>query len=136
MRSFVAALDLLALLCISHAYAVALPAAEGCSLLRPAATTPWTRFSAYLLELIRGQQPITDSQTCEHDNDFVARLPSDVVARYGGELVVRFAFSSPEQASALADTANGLNLDVWDSTEEWVDIRIATDVVCPFGTRP
>ena len=55
--------------------------------------------------------------------------PSQLLARYGGDLVLRFEIRSPEEAEALADAINALILDVWEFTTEWVDIRLSKDVV-------
>lgn len=55
--------------------------------------------------------------------------PSTLVARYGGDLVLRFEIRSSEEAEALAEAINVLFLDVWEFTSEWVDIRLSKDVV-------
>ena len=51
------------------------------------------------------------------------------MARYGGDLVLRFEINSIEEAKALAEAINVLFLDVWEFTTEWVDIRLSKDVV-------
>jgi hypothetical protein len=56
-------------------------------------------------------------------------LPPSMLARYGGDIVLRFKVRSAEEAAALAEASNILFLDVWESTRDWVDIRIAKDVV-------
>ena len=55
--------------------------------------------------------------------------PSQLLARYGGDLVLRFEIRTAEEAEALADAINVLILDVWEFTTEWVDIRLSKDVV-------
>ena len=55
--------------------------------------------------------------------------PSTLVARYGGDLVLRFEIKSIEESEALARAINVLFLDVWEFTMEWVDIRLSKDVV-------
>lgn len=55
--------------------------------------------------------------------------PSQLLARYGGDVVLRFNINSPDEINSLAEASNILFLDVWASTDEWVDIRIAKDVV-------
>lgn len=60
--------------------------------------------------------------------------PPKLLARYGGDLVLRFEIKSAQEAEALHEAVNVLFLDVWEFTTEWVDIRLSKDVVClrPF----
>jgi extracellular matrix protein 14 len=60
------------------------------------------------------------------------RLPSNLRARYGGDVVLRFKITSREELQAIADAADILYLDVWETTDEWVDIRIAKDILPSF----
>lgn len=55
--------------------------------------------------------------------------PPTLVARYGGDLVLRFTINSAEEAAGLAEGAIVLFLDVWEFTTDWVDIRLSKDVV-------
>lgn len=55
--------------------------------------------------------------------------PTTLLARYGGDVVLRFNVTTPDEAAALADAVNVLFLDVWESNADWVDIRLAKDVV-------
>lgn len=55
----------------------------------------------------------------------------NLLARYGEDMVLRFNISNAEEASALAEASDILFLDVWEFNEDWVDIRIAKDVVSP-----
>ena len=59
----------------------------------------------------------------------VARPPPTLLARYGGDLVLRFNINSIDEAEALAQAVNVLFLDVWEYTTHWVDIRLSKDVV-------
>lgn len=59
----------------------------------------------------------------------VARPPPTLLARYGGDLVLRFDINSIHEAEALAQAINVLFLDVWEFTADWVDIRLSKDVV-------
>ncbi|KAI9768137.1 MAG: putative metallocarboxypeptidase ecm14 [Candelina submexicana] len=55
--------------------------------------------------------------------------PPALLARYGGDVVLRFNISTAEEAEALAEATITLFLDVWESTAEWADIRLAKDMV-------
>lgn len=55
--------------------------------------------------------------------------PSGLVARYSGDVVLRFNITTVDEAKAMAEATNILFLDVWESRDEWVDIRLAKDVV-------
>lgn len=55
--------------------------------------------------------------------------PSTILARYGGDVVLRFRIQSVDEAKALAEAVDVLFLDVWEFTSEWVDIRLSKDIV-------
>jgi extracellular matrix protein 14 len=59
-------------------------------------------------------------------------LPSNLRARYGGDVVLRFTISSREELQAISEAADILYLDIWESTDQWVDIRIAKDMLPSF----
>lgn len=59
----------------------------------------------------------------------LASPPPTLLARYGGDLVLRFEINSIDEAEALAQAINVLFLDVWEFTTDWVDIRLSKDVV-------
>ncbi|MCJ1438907.1 putative metallocarboxypeptidase ecm14 [Xylographa pallens] len=52
-----------------------------------------------------------------------------MLARYGGDVVLRFRIHQKDEAKALAEAVNVLFLDVWEFNTEWVDIRLAKDVI-------
>ncbi|TKA29774.1 hypothetical protein B0A50_03138 [Salinomyces thailandicus] len=62
----------------------------------------------------------------------VAQAPPHTLARYGGDVVLRFNISSHEEAESLAEATDTLLLDVWEFTREWVDVRLSTDIVGPL----
>ncbi len=66
---------------------------------------------------------------CKKGQELVSPGTRALRARYGNDIVIRFTISSIEEARALAEAVNVLFLDVWEFTTEWVDIRIAKDVV-------
>ncbi|EED21911.1 zinc carboxypeptidase, putative [Talaromyces stipitatus ATCC 10500] len=55
--------------------------------------------------------------------------PEKSWSRYGSDIVLRMEVHSTEEVEALADAVNILFLDVWDSNENYVDIRMAKEVV-------
>lgn len=55
--------------------------------------------------------------------------PSHTWAKYGGDLVLRFNVSSVVESKSLAEAADTLLLDVWESSQNWVDIRMDKDTV-------
>nr|POE79587.1 putative metallocarboxypeptidase ecm14 [Quercus suber] len=58
--------------------------------------------------------------------------PPHTMARYGGDVVLRFNISTSDEARSLADAADTLLLDVWEFSQDWVDIRLAKDIVAPL----
>ncbi|KAL8953581.1 MAG: hypothetical protein Q9222_000576 [Ikaeria aurantiellina] len=92
-------------------------------------------FFSYLRDgLIRSIWSLPD-KTIGHISDVGPVLsaantpPSTLLARYGGDLVLRFNINTPEEAAALAEAINILFLDVWEFNLNWVDIRLSKDVV-------
>lgn len=55
--------------------------------------------------------------------------PAHVLARYKGDMVLRFNITAVDEAQGLRDAADTLLLDVWDITHDWVDIRLSKDIV-------
>ena len=58
-----------------------------------------------------------------------APVPKGIRASYEEDVVLRFTITCEEHARALAEAASTLFLDIWGSSRDWVDIRIAKDVV-------
>ncbi|KIX94840.1 uncharacterized protein Z520_09530 [Fonsecaea multimorphosa CBS 102226] len=61
-----------------------------------------------------------------------ARAPENFRARYGGDVVLRFQVKSEDEARAISEAADILYLDIWETTNEWIDIRVAKEVVPSF----
>ena len=59
-----------------------------------------------------------------------SQLPSTLLAKYGGDVVLRFNLSTPAEENILAEAADTLFLDVWEFTNSWADIRLREDDVC------
>lgn len=93
----------------------------------------WLRDTA--IEKIFGVPPKSKS-TQSHDTAFEGHrrpssspLPATLLAKYGGDVVLRFNISTSEEEAALAEAADTLFLDVWEFTNNWADIRLAEDDV-------
>ena len=50
-------------------------------------------------------------------------------SHYERDIVLRFNISNTQEAESLAEAADTLFLDIWDSAPEYADIRLAKDVV-------
>ena len=91
------------------------------------APPPWRRLSDAILRSV--WHPDHPQRTVRVDNAPSKGPGRDLLARYGNDLVLRFTITTPEEAAALAEAADTLFLDVWEFNADWVDIRIAKDVV-------
>ena len=91
---------------------------------------PWySRARNSLMQTIR-RIPLDDSMNKASSGDSTTSgPPPTLLARYGGDLVLRFDIASVQEAVALAEAVNVLFLDVWEFTTEWVDVRLSKDVV-------
>ena len=117
---------LLALLCLAPAAVVAVPPQE-----HPASSqspSPWRRFTNALISnfwhLPAGQSPIRNDQDRKGRTDHGL-----VAAQYGRDIVLRFNLTTAEEAQAISDAAADLYLDIWEFNQNWVDIRLAKDIV-------
>ena len=95
---------------------------------------PWRRLSDAIIRRIWG---LPERQTSlgapSREAPIAGGVPSGkLLARYGEDIVMRFNISSAGEASALAEASDILFLDVWEFNENWVDIRIAKDVVSEY----
>jgi extracellular matrix protein 14 len=49
--------------------------------------------------------------------------------KHSDDVVVRFNISNAQDATSLADAADTLFLDLWEFTDDWVDIRLQKDLI-------
>lgn len=89
---------------------------------------PWRRLSDSIIRRIWGlpdeQKSLGDAG--RHVVDFAN---TQLDTRYGEDVVLRFKIRTAEEAYALAEAAKTLFLDVWEFTDDWVDICISQKVV-------
>jgi extracellular matrix protein 14 len=114
---------LLTLLCLAPAAITALPPQE-----HPSSPSPWRWFTNTLISKIwQLPDPQSPVRTTPDGNGRTEN--SQAAARYGQDIVLRFNLSSVDEAQAIADAAQDLYLDIWEFNENWVDIRLAKDIV-------
>ncbi|KAH8696048.1 putative zinc carboxypeptidase [Talaromyces proteolyticus] len=86
---------------------------------------PWTRLRDSVIERIWGIPKEKQSY-----NKAGARLPpTKAWSRYSSDVVLRFKLQQPNEVEALSEAVDILFLDVWDTTDEFVDIRLAKEVI-------
>ena len=90
----------------------------------------WLRNTA--IEKVFGVPPktITTDKPNSLSRPSSTQLPATLLAKYGGDVVLRFNLTTPAEEHALAEAADTLFLDVWEFTDNWADIRLREDDVC------
>ena len=97
---------------------------------------PWKRIRDSVIELIWGPPPSCVGTRNTQRVETVS-LPKSLLTRYGGDIVFRFRFKNLDEQRALEEASITLYLDVWEATDEWVDIRISTkDLPLFLGLLP
>ncbi|KAI9802610.1 MAG: putative metallocarboxypeptidase ecm14 [Piccolia ochrophora] len=102
---------------------------------RPSDQRPWTRVRDWGIQNVFGKPPrrkhhsSQDVKAYNSDSPLNGGPPSNLLARYGGDVVLRFSIKTTAEARALVEATNVLFLDVWEFRDDWIDIRLAKDVV-------
>ncbi|KAI4955983.1 putative metallocarboxypeptidase ecm14 [Alternaria rosae] len=94
-----------------------------------ASPRPWRRLSDAIIRRIWKLPEDQKSLDGQNTRTAVDALGDKLVAQYNEDVVLRFKIRTAEEASALADAADVLFLDVWEFNEDWADLRVSKDVV-------
>ncbi|KAH6878230.1 carboxypeptidase B precursor [Alternaria rosae] len=94
-----------------------------------ASPRPWRRLSDAIIRRIWRLPEDQKSLDGQNTRTAVDALGDKLVAQYSEDVVLRFKIRTAEEASALADAADVLFLDVWEFNEDWADLRVSKDVV-------
>ncbi|KAL1957209.1 hypothetical protein VTO42DRAFT_6243 [Malbranchea cinnamomea] len=90
----------------------------------------WPRLRDTIIEALWGRPKHSHNPpSVERPSGAISPAPPSLQARYGEDVVLRFSIKDSSEIEALKEASNILFLDVWASTDEWVDIRLAKDVV-------
>ncbi|KAL5417753.1 putative metallocarboxypeptidase ecm14 [Paraphaeosphaeria minitans] len=92
---------------------------------------PWRALSDAIIRKVWGLPDTQKSLGPAADAEAARGTPAarHHVARYGDDIVLRFTITTTDEAAALAEAADILFLDLWEFNSDWVDIRIAKDVL-------
>ena len=89
----------------------------------------WGVIKQHFLQSVLGFEKVKQEHITLPKDTLERQLPAHTVARYGGDLVLRFNISTAEESGSLAEAADTLMLDVWEFSHDWVDIRLSKDSV-------
>ena len=89
----------------------------------------WRSLSDKLISKIWGLEKDQTDSNSRNQIYTNRRAPAHTLARYYGDVVLRFNVSTEAETRSLAEAADTLLLDVWDFSQDWVDIRLGKDIV-------
>jgi extracellular matrix protein 14 len=90
---------------------------------------PWRRLSDAIIRRIWKLPNDQKSFGSKKGQDADNAIGDHLVAQYSEDIVLRFKIRTVEEASALAEAADVLFLDVWEFNDDWADIRLSKHVV-------
>ncbi|KAI9809436.1 MAG: putative metallocarboxypeptidase ecm14 [Pycnora praestabilis] len=105
---------------------------SGSSAQHPSSRRPWTIVRDTIIHCVWSvpkERNIKQEESSKKSVSIRSGPPAKLLARYGGDVVLRFRVTSAEEAKALAEATTVLFLDIWEFNNEWVDLRLAKDVV-------
>jgi extracellular matrix protein 14 len=124
---------LLALPALLSAFVVAVPSPsylhESVTVRSTQQQSRWKALSDRLIATVWGVDKAKTAPESRYRLNLNRYAPSHPLARYGGDVVLRFNVSTEAETGSLAEAADTLLLDVWDFSQDWVDIRLAVDLV-------
>jgi extracellular matrix protein 14 len=121
---------LLSLLLLAPSLATAAPHDAGTyAATHNASPRPWRRLSDAIIRRIWKLPEDQQSLGGQDTHSAGDALGDKLAAQYSEDVVLRFRIGTAEEASALADAADVLFLDVWEFNEDWADLRLSKDVV-------
>jgi len=96
---------------------------------------PWTALRDWVIQTIWRINDQTKDRHSFIKSSGTTTAPSPrQFGRYAEEVVLRFNISNEEEATKLAEVSSTLFLDIWEFTDDWVDVRLSQKVV--GGFRP
>jgi len=93
--------------------------------------TPWRRFTNSIVSKIwrhPASEPSIEPGIRDRIGGAQPRAGRNAL-RYGQDIVLRFNVSTATEARAIAEATEDLFLDVWEFNDNYVDIRLAKEVV-------
>ena len=89
----------------------------------------WKGLTERLIGTVWGVNESKENPQSRRKDSSSRQPPPHTLARYGGDIVLRFNVSTEQEATSLAEAIDTLLLDVWEFSQDWVDIRLAKDIV-------